>query len=203
MVYRRDLPGGRIVIISLDERERGRIIGQLRLERRADPTRRFIGEPPIVAEVVGATRVEVLAALRVIADNDTDIVQRLDLWATTARPERVTPPALQLAVPPSSSPSPSPSVVPEGAPRQRMADGHWWAVCRRHGMTQLAHARTAATVERPLYLLFERDDGTVRRALVPDDLPDLPMGEDLARIWASADLLTCPSPSPSPPPPPR
>jgi hypothetical protein len=55
VVFRRDLPGGRIVTVSLDQRSEREVVGRLQIERRAEPERRT-GEPPIVAEVRGATR---------------------------------------------------------------------------------------------------------------------------------------------------
>lgn len=84
LVYRRDLPGGRFVMIALED-EGSEVVGRLRLERRTDPERQSSGMPPVIAEARGATRNEVLARLRSIAESDEQLGDLLEDWAARRR----------------------------------------------------------------------------------------------------------------------
>lgn len=84
LVYRRDLPGGRFVMIAL-EAEGAEVVGRLRLERRTDPVRQGSGMPPVIAEARGATRNEVLDRLRSIAESDEQLGGLLEDWAARRR----------------------------------------------------------------------------------------------------------------------
>lgn len=92
LAFRRDLPGGRVVAITVADFHGDGVIGRLVVERRADHTRRSKGEPPIVAEAFGATREEVLRRLREIAESDNELAMRLDLWNAGYRRQRITGP---------------------------------------------------------------------------------------------------------------
>jgi len=169
VVYRRDLPGGRIVMISIDERDPSAVVGHLLMERRTDPARRS-GQPPVLAEVRGATRAEVLASLRTLAESESEVGRRLDAWLA----ERRTAPAAS-------------------GVRVRMPDGTWWSVERRHEMTQLSLGEGlsggAAPRDRALFLFFHGGDGALRRIPVREDFPEHPSEDELRELWARAVVL--------------
>lgn len=84
LVYRRDLPGGRFVMITLED-EGAEVVGRLSLERRTDPGRQGEGLPPAIAEARGATRAEVLDRLRSVAESDDQLSEVLEDWAARRR----------------------------------------------------------------------------------------------------------------------
>jgi L-alanine-DL-glutamate epimerase-like enolase superfamily enzyme len=91
-VYRHDSPGGRIVIITVDERNPGDVVARLQVERRADSGRQGVGEPPLIAEARGASREEVLTELQALATDDAELARRLARWtAMQRRPRSDTP----------------------------------------------------------------------------------------------------------------
>ncbi len=163
VVFRRDLPGGHMVMISLQDHEREGVIGRLQIERRADPRRREAGEAPIVAEVIGASHDAVLRALRQLAEDDDQLRMRLDAWIA-ARP----------------------TTVKEAPRRVAMPDGDFWTVERRHEMTRLE--RRGAEVERRLFLLFHSSHGVTRRAPVPGDHPADTSDAELRGLWSGAEI---------------
>jgi hypothetical protein len=85
LAFRRDLPGGRIAMIEVEQRPEGGAVGRLLVERRADPDRRRLGRPPVVAEVTGASGSEVLAQLRAHAASDAEIARLLEAWQASRR----------------------------------------------------------------------------------------------------------------------
>ena len=177
VVLRRDLPGGRIVILSLDE-QAGVVIGRLQLERRTDPVRRT-GEPPVVTEVRGATREAVLAELRALAGSDEALARHLDEWQQSRREPGTTG---------------LPRVVAgDLARRVRMPDGGDWAAERRHEMTQLQSARGTSHVRR-LFLFFRGPDGALRRTEVPEGFPPAEEADEAAlrEAWRRAEELRFP-----------
>jgi hypothetical protein len=87
-VYRHDSPGGRIVIITVDERDPGHVVARLQVERRADPERQGVGEPPLIAEARGPSREAVLTELRALADDDAELARRLARWTAMQRRPR-------------------------------------------------------------------------------------------------------------------
>ena len=157
-------------MISIDERSPASVVGHLMLERRTDPARRR-GDPPVLAEVRGATREEVLASLRVLAENEREVGRRMDDWLAARRPAGGAPPASGVRV--------------------RMGDGTWWSVERRHAMTQLSLGPTLGGEphDRPLYLFFHGGDGALRRLEVPPDFPEQPSSDVLRALWARAETL--------------
>ena len=178
VVFRRDLPGGRIVILSLDERPDG-VVGRLQLERRADPTRRT-GEPPVVAEVRGETREAVLTELRRVAENDIELAHRFDQWQSTRR-------ALE------SVPGIPRDVAGPLARRVLMPDDDWWTAERRHEMTQVQTARGTSHVRR-LFVFFRGPGGVLKRAEVPEGFPPAEEADEAALrdAWRSAEELRLP-----------
>jgi hypothetical protein len=89
VVYRRDLPGGHIVMVAVDDRAPGDVIGRLHVERRREPERQRAGSPPLIAEVRGPTREGVLAQLRALADSDAELGARLRAWGAARRAIRM------------------------------------------------------------------------------------------------------------------
>jgi hypothetical protein len=87
-VYRHDSPGGRIVIITVDERDPNHVVARLQVERRTDPERQGVGEPPLIAEARGTSREAVLAELRALAADDAELARRLARWTAMQRPRR-------------------------------------------------------------------------------------------------------------------
>jgi hypothetical protein len=87
-VYRHDSPGGRIVIITVDERDPNDVVARLQVERRTDPGRQGVGEPPLIAEARGASREAVLAELRALAADDAELARRLARWTAMQRRPR-------------------------------------------------------------------------------------------------------------------
>jgi hypothetical protein len=162
VVYRRDLPGGHIVMIAVDDRTPGDVVGRLHVERRREPERQRAGSPPLIAEVRGPTREGVLAQLRALADSDAELGARLRAWGARAA---------------------------AGAARRavRMPDGRAWAVERRHEMAGLRRRQEAD--ERRLFLFFHGGAGALRRAEVPSDFPADPDDEALVAAWARAEVL--------------
>ena len=92
LAFRRDLPDGRVVMITVVPNQGDGVIGRLVVERRIDSTRRVAGEPPVIAEAFGTTQEEVLRRLREIAESDNELAMRLDLWSAGYRHQRITGP---------------------------------------------------------------------------------------------------------------
>ena len=84
-VYRHDSPDGRIVIITVDERDPKDVVARLQVERRTDPKRQGVGEPPLIAEARGTSREAVLAELRALAGDDAELARRLARWTAMQR----------------------------------------------------------------------------------------------------------------------
>ena len=97
LAFRRDLPGGWVVTITVVKADEGGVVGRLSVERRTDSSRRERGEAPVVAEAFGATQDEVLRRLREIAESDTELAMRLDLWNAGYRRQRLTGPAKEIS----------------------------------------------------------------------------------------------------------
>ena len=87
-VYRHDSRGGRIVIITVDERDPTEVVARLQVERRADPNRQGVGEPPLIAEARGTSREAVLTELRTLAADDEELARRLARWSAMQRRPR-------------------------------------------------------------------------------------------------------------------
>ncbi|HET7459360.1 MAG TPA: hypothetical protein VFJ74_17040 [Gemmatimonadaceae bacterium] len=176
VVWRRDLPGGRTVMITIDEREPTAVVGRLMLERRTDAERRRAGEPPIVAEVSGGSRNEVLASLRALAESEGEVARRLESWLTSRRSAE--------------------QVLPPGQ-RVRMLDGTWWSVERRHEDPRLDRATPPSSTsrlgarprERALYLWFHGGDGALRQTEVAPDFPDQVSTAELQELWSRATVV--------------
>ena len=193
VVYRRDLPGGRIVMISIDERDPSAVIGHLLVERRADPTRRS-GEPPVVAEVRGPTRAEVLASLRALAESESALGERLEAWVEARRgaPAGDAGDALGGSASVAGAGASSAAMAPAGM-RVRRPDGTWWSVERRHETTQLSLGPSLSGGEPPRggapFLFFHGGDGALRRVAIPAELSERPSDAELWSLWERAVVL--------------
>lgn len=191
-------------MISIDERDPSAVIGHLLVERRVDPTRRS-GEPPVVAEVRGETRAEVLASLRALAESESALGERLEAWVEARRGSGITGGTSAAsagggnagagnagAAGTGTSPAmPAPS-APAGT-RVRMPDGTWWSVERRHETTQLslgpALSGGAPPRDRALFLFFHGGDGALRRVAIPEELPERPDDAELWSLWERAVVV--------------
>ena len=85
LAFRRDLPGGRFVMITIEALADGDVVGRLRVERRGDPARQREGEPPVITEVHGHSQADVLRQLRQEAESDDRLAALLERWAGRER----------------------------------------------------------------------------------------------------------------------
>ena len=82
--YRRPMPGGGYVEVEVEalpigapeERDR-RLRGRIFMERRADPSRRYGHQAPIVAELTGDDRDELMADLFQLAHDNAALARNL------------------------------------------------------------------------------------------------------------------------------
>jgi hypothetical protein len=81
VAFRRTLPGGMIVLVSLDiDDEEGVVHGILQVERRVDPARQLFSTAPIVARASGPTKDDVLRKLRSLAEDDAELARAIGAW---------------------------------------------------------------------------------------------------------------------------
>jgi hypothetical protein len=80
LAFRRTLPGGMIVLVSLEIDREGLVHGILQVERRVDPTRQLLATAPVVARASGPTKDDVLRQLRTLAESDADLAAHLAAW---------------------------------------------------------------------------------------------------------------------------
>jgi hypothetical protein len=80
LAFRRTLPGGMIVLVSLEIDNEGVVHGTLQVERRLDPTRQLFATAPVVARTSGASKDEVLKKLRTLAENDAELAREIAAW---------------------------------------------------------------------------------------------------------------------------
>ena len=82
-VYRRPMPGGGYVEVELDAPPSGgdgtaaRLRGRVVMERRADPSRRYGHQAPVVAELSGDDRDELTADLFRLAQDNAALARNL------------------------------------------------------------------------------------------------------------------------------
>lgn len=82
-LYRRPMPGGGYVEVELDEPpadmtpEAAAVRGRVILERRADPGRRYGHPAPVVAEMAGDDRDELMADLFRLASDNVALARNL------------------------------------------------------------------------------------------------------------------------------
>ena len=80
LAFRRTLPGGMIVLVSLEIDTEGVVHGMLQVERRVDPSRQLFDTAPVVARASGRSKDEVLKKLRTLAENDAELAREIAAW---------------------------------------------------------------------------------------------------------------------------
>jgi hypothetical protein len=90
LAFRRTLPGGMIVLVSLEIDKEGLVHGMLQVERRVDPDRQLFDTAPVVARATGKSKDEVLKKLRALAENDAELAVQIAAWEA-AHPSRRKP----------------------------------------------------------------------------------------------------------------
>lgn len=86
LAFRRTLPGGMIVLVSLEMVSDTVVHGMLQVERRKDPDRQLFGTAPVIARATGATKDEVLRQLRALADDDAELAAQIAAWEVAHPP---------------------------------------------------------------------------------------------------------------------
>src|SRR3954463_13419122 len=80
LAFRRTLPGGMIVLVSLAIDKEGTVHGALQVERRLDPRRQLFDTAPTVARATGTNKDDVLRKLRTLAEDDAELGEKLAEW---------------------------------------------------------------------------------------------------------------------------
>ena len=80
LAFRRTLPGGMIVLVSLEIDTEGEVHGILQVERRLDPARQLFATAPVVASASGRSKDDVLRKLRTLAENDAELAVQIAAW---------------------------------------------------------------------------------------------------------------------------
>jgi hypothetical protein len=80
LAFRRTLPGGMIVLVSLEIDTEGVVHGILQVERRLDPSRQLFDTAPVVARTSGRSKDDVLKKLRTLAENDAELAIEIAAW---------------------------------------------------------------------------------------------------------------------------
>jgi coenzyme F420-reducing hydrogenase beta subunit len=80
LAFRRTLPGGMIVLVSLEMMDEGVVHGVLQVERRKESTRQLFATAPVVAEATGSSKDDVLRKLRALAEDDEELSTHLTAW---------------------------------------------------------------------------------------------------------------------------
>lgn len=86
LAFRRTLPGGMIVLVSLEVDSEGVVHGILQVERRVDPKRQLLATAPIVARASGHNKDDVLRQLRALAENDAELAMQIAEWEAAHPP---------------------------------------------------------------------------------------------------------------------
>lgn len=88
-LYSRDLPGGGYVTIEVVPHSASTFRAQVCVERRSDPRRRVGHQPPVIAELTGATQASVFKALYEIASDNVAIARGLVQWQSKRKADDV------------------------------------------------------------------------------------------------------------------
>jgi hypothetical protein len=80
LAFRRTLPGGMIVLVSLQMVSETVVHGMLQVERRTDPARQRLNTAPIIAHASGTSKDDVLRQLRALAEDDLELATHLAAW---------------------------------------------------------------------------------------------------------------------------
>lgn len=87
LAFRRTLPGGMIVLVSLEMVSESVVHGILQVERRADPARQLFDTAPIIAHATGTSKDDVLRQLRALADDDAELAAQIAAWEAEHPPQ--------------------------------------------------------------------------------------------------------------------
>jgi hypothetical protein len=94
VAFRRTLPGGATVLISMEQEPGGNVHGRLQVERRRSEERRTGHDAPVVAESRAASQQEALALLMAVAEDEAEVARRMAEWqAMRDEIRRTTPPS--------------------------------------------------------------------------------------------------------------
>ena len=80
LAFRRTLPGGMIVLVSLEIVSESVVHGMLQVERRKDPARQLLNTAPIIARATGTSKDDVLRQLRALAEDDAELSTQIAAW---------------------------------------------------------------------------------------------------------------------------
>lgn len=80
LAFRRTLPGGTIVLVSLQMVSETVVHGILQVERRKDPARQTLATAPIIATASGTSKDDVLRQLRALAEDDAELSAQIAAW---------------------------------------------------------------------------------------------------------------------------
>ncbi|MDB4879192.1 MAG: hypothetical protein JWL60_638 [Gemmatimonadetes bacterium] len=80
LAFRRTLPGGMIVLVSLEIVSDTVVHGILQVERRKDPDRQLFGTAPVIARATGSTKDDALRKLRALAEDDAELAAQIAAW---------------------------------------------------------------------------------------------------------------------------
>ena len=80
LAFRRTLPGGMIVLVSLEMVSDSVVHGLLQVERRTDPKRQQISTAPIIARATGSSKDDVLKQLRALSEDDAELAAQIAAW---------------------------------------------------------------------------------------------------------------------------
>lgn len=86
LAFRRTLPGGMIVLVSLEMVSESVVRGILQVERRVDPARQLLSTAPIIARATGTSKDDVLRQLRALADDDAELATQIAAWEAAHPP---------------------------------------------------------------------------------------------------------------------
>lgn len=87
LAFRRTLPNGWIVLVSMQMVTESVVHGILQLERRTDPARQQLSTAPIIARASGTSKDDVLRQLRALAEDDTELSVQISGWEREHPPQ--------------------------------------------------------------------------------------------------------------------
>ena len=86
LAFRRTLPGGMIVLVSLEMVSDTLVKGILQVERRVDEARQLFNTAPVIARATGTSKDDVLRQLRALAEDDAELSVQIAEWERTHPP---------------------------------------------------------------------------------------------------------------------
>jgi hypothetical protein len=87
LAFRRTLPNGWIVLVSLQMVSENVVHGILQVERRTDPARQQLSTAPTIAHATGTSKDDVLRQLRALAENDAELATQIASWEKEHPPQ--------------------------------------------------------------------------------------------------------------------